>query len=593
MMRLTREIKLEKLLLLLFGSGSLVFLGVFYTHHLYQKEQLQLFEVTFMYFFQMISHQGGLSVYVGEFFIQFFHLPFAGAIIITILLLLFQKITARLLFKITGKSPLILFSFLPAIGYWILLLNDFYSLSGLAGLLISVTASCIYLNLKESGSRTISAMFLIPAVYWLTGGAYLVFALIIIVTEILLRFKREEKRAPVSLLVLLVYLLLTIFVPLIAREFIITDMILQSYLSESYYKIRIFFPLPLIVIFISFPLLILFQQFLPDNFSVKQLRTITIISLVLLLVLPVWGVVHFSDFKAEKEMAYENLVYKEEWGKIIDRAEKEQPFSPVSILAVNLALAETGQLSSKMFQFDQKKNSLFLEYERRGMTPFIANEPFYYLGLINFAQMFAMETIESTPDAKYPVRAFRRVAETFIINGQYANALKYLTPVSHTLFYRRWAKECMSYLYNEEKINTHPVWGSKRKLASRYNFYYNSKQIDIALRYLLISNPKNRMAFEYLMAYYLLQKNFDGFLGNIHLADEMNYNGLPVVWQQASAYIQTRLTQMPPQLEKFSVSDDVVNSIKSYAQLFSADVQDTVKIRKEFGKTYWYYLHFK
>ena len=592
-MRSTREFAIEKLLLLLFGSGSLVFLGFFYNNHLYQKEQLQLFEVTFSYFFQMISHQGGLAIYLGEFFTQFFRIPFAGAIIITILILLLQRTTARMLVIITGKSTLILFSFLPVIGYWILLLNDFYDLSGLTGLLISLTVACVYLNLTESRSRTISGLFLIPAVYWLTGGAYLVFALIIIVSETIFRLRGDKNRVPESLLVLMIYLLLTIFVPVITREFIITDTILQSYLSEAYYKIRIFFPLQLILIFVSFPLLILIRQFLPEHFSGKLLLRINLISVIILIGLSVWGVVYYGDFKAEKVMAYENLVYSEEWVKIIDRAEKEQPSDPVSILAVNLALAESGQLSSKMFDFNQKKNSLFPEYERRGMTPFIANEIFYHLGLINFAQMFALETIESTPDAKYPVRAFRRVAETFIINGQYDNALKYLTPVCHTLFYRRWARDCMSYLYNEEKINAHPVWGPKRTFSSKYDFYYNSKQIDNALRYLLISNPGNRVAFEYLMAYYLLQKDFDGFIGNIHLADELNYNGLPLVWQQASAYILTRLSQVPPQLEKLRISNDVVNSIKLYAQLFSAEKQDTIKIKKEFGNTYWYYLHFK
>jgi len=591
--RSNREFAIEKLLLLLFGSGSLVFLGFFYNNHLYQKEQLQLFEVTFSYFFQMISHQGGLAIYLGEFFTQFFRIPFAGAIIITILILLLQRTTARLLVIITGKSTLILFSFLPVIGYWILLLNDFYDLSGLTGLLISLTVACVYLNLTESRSRAISGLFLIPAVYWLTGGAYLVFALIIIVSETIFRLRGEKNRVPESLLVLMIYLLLTIFVPIIAREFIITDTILQSYLSEAYYKIRIFFPLQLILIFVSFPLLILIRQFLPEHFSGKLLLRINLISVIILIGLSVWGVVYYGDFNAEKVMAYENLVYSEEWVKIIDRAEKEQPSDPVSILAVNLALTESGQLSSKMFDFNQKKNSLFPEYERRGMTPFIANEIFYHLGLINFAQMFALETIESTPDAKYPVRAFRRVAETFIINGQYDNALKYLTPVSHTLFYRRWAKDCMSYLYNEEKINTHPVWGPKRTFSSKYDFYYNSKQIDNALKYLLISNPRNKIAFEYLMAYYLLQKNFDGFIGNIHLVDELNYNGLPLVWQQASAYILTRLSQVPPQLEKLRISNDVVNSIKLYAQLFSAEKQDTMKIKKEFGNTYWYYLHFK
>ena len=170
------------------------------------------------------------------------------------------------------------------------------------------------------------------------------------------------------------------------------------------------------------------------------------------------------------------------------------------------------------------------------MTPFIAGEPFYYLGLVNFAQMFAMETIESTPDAKYPVRAFKRVAETFIINGQYENAKKYLIPLSHTLFYRRWANECISLLYNEEKINTHPYWGSMRKLIPKYDFYYNAKQIDIALRYLLLSNRENKVTLEYLMAHYLLHKDLDGFIQYLPSTEGLNYKGLPVVLQQARLY---------------------------------------------------------
>jgi hypothetical protein len=108
-----------------------------------------------------------------------------------------------------------------------------------------------------------------------------------------------------------------------------------------------------------------------------------------------------------------------------------------------------------------------------------------------------------------------------------------------------------------------------------------------------MSNPGNKIAFEYLMANYLLHKDLDGFLQYLPSAEGLNYNELPVVWQQASAYIRTRLSVVPPQLDKYPLNIDIVNGIKTYAKLFSEDIRDTSRIKKEFGQTYWYYLHFK
>ena len=583
----------ERSLLLLFGTGLIIFYGFFYNQHLYQKEQLQLFEVTFQYFITRLSHHGGLADWFGEFFIQFFHLPFAGAVIMALLFLLLQAITKKILQKTCILKPLILFSFLPAIGYLLILPDDYYSVSGVFGLLLSLLAALIYSGIEKPRVRSLAGILLLPVVYWLNGGAYLIYTLIIIISELLFRFSRKDLQTPVKIAVLFIYLILAIFVPLIAREFIFKDTLLQAYLSESYYKIRIFFPLPLLLIFISFPVFIIIQQFIPDKLSDNKPGALNIISAFILFALVAWGVTKFSDFKAERRIAYENLVYKEAWEKIIERAEREHPSDRFSMIAVNLALAKTGELSSKMFSFDQGKDRLFADYERRGMTSFIAGEPYYHLGLYNFAQMFAMETIESTPDTKFPSRSFKRVAETFIINGQYDIALKYLEPLSHTLFHRKWAKECMLLIKDGNKITAQPYWSSLRDIKSDYDFYYNYNQQDIALKYLLISNPGNKTAFEYLMAFYLLQKDFDGFLAYLPLADKLNYNGLPIAWQEAAAYISTRVSQLPVQLANYSISADVINNIKSYAQQYSGSRPDTMKMYKEFGNTYWYYLHFK
>jgi hypothetical protein len=592
-MRVNKISASEKIFLVLLCTGSLVFFSFFYNNHLYQKEQLQLFELTLKYFSDAVSRLGGISVYLTEFLIQFFRLPFIGAFIITSMLLLLHLLTKKILYKTSGFSPLILLSFLPAAGYWIILLDDFYNLSGLTGLLISLSAVIIYLNINGSLKRSLFGILLIPVIYWLTGAAYLVFVLTIITAEILFRLKKDWRQDMISIPFMVAYILLTLILPFASRTFLFRDTVLQSFISSAYFRISIFFPAPLVLMFGFFPLSLILNNIKPKIMSEKGSALIDLISIPVIILFLVLGIQSNGNFKDEKAMAYDNLVDSERWDKIISKAEKEKPSDRMSMIAVNLALAKSGELSSEMFRFGQDKNYLFGEYERRGMTSFLTSETFYHLGLINFAQMFAMETIESTPDAKYPSRSFRRVAETYIINGQYKLALKYLTPLSHTLFYHKWAKECISQIKDEDKIASNLYWSQIRKLLPKFDFYYDPGKMDIALKYLLVSNTDNRMAYEYLMAYYLLQKDLDGFLVNLPLAESLNYGELPLAWQEAAAYIETRIKQVPPPLVKYSLRNDVLQNIRSYAEEFTRSRQDTAKMMDKFGNTYWFYLHYR
>jgi hypothetical protein len=227
------------------------------------------------------------------------------------------------------------------------------------------------------------------------------------------------------------------------------------------------------------------------------------------------------------------------------------------------------------------------------MAPFIANEPYFYLGLINFSKMLAMESIESTPDAVIPVRAVKRYVETCIITGQYDVAAKYLRYLQKTLFYKSWANNASKYLYNEDKINAHPLWGRLRTLQVKENFYFQFEQSDMALIYLLRSNPKNRLAYEYLMSSFLLQKDFDQFLKFLPMSHLMNYINTPLVYQEALVYIKTLLPEWPEAMNQYKISDDVQKHIERYAETFkNGGSKDSRLMKQLFGSTYWYYVHF-
>jgi hypothetical protein len=305
------------------------------------------------------------------------------------------------------------------------------------------------------------------------------------------------------------------------------------------------------------------------------------------------GSLFLFNFREEKIIGYENLVYDQNWDKIIKLGEKDRPGGTVELAAINLALAEKGELPDRMFEFPQKKESLFINYTRRGMTPFMASEPYYYPGLVNFSQMFAMETIESTVDAKLPVRSVKRAADTYLLNGQFAIAEKYLVLLKNTMFYKDRAARYLADIEQGRDPVEAPDLASIGKMMPRYDFYYDYQRMDVALKYLLISNPDNRVAAEYLIAWYLLNKDFDGLLQNIDLLKKIYGNSLPVVCQEAIAYILTRIPEDTAGLQSMITDRNVIDRLHAYATLFSSAERDTVRIKKDFGSSYWYYLHFR
>ncbi len=588
------KMPVRNLCLIISGIGSLVFYGIFYYNHLYQREQLQLFQLTIPYLFKNLAVQGGFSIWLGEFLTQFFRVPFAGAVIITSLLFLLQRATEKILSLTPGGRQLQLYSLIPPAGYFFLLADQYYYLSGLIGLDLSLLGILILMRSSKPGFRIPACILTMAALYWLTGAGYIVFAL---VSVILILFSGEEITLKGGLRASLVYSgLLTIIavaIPLAARKYLLTDTLLQSYVSEAWYAVRIFFPLPLVLVLLSVPLLAGLSLLIPSGLHVRQLRLVNGVFFILVSAVSVYGFSRLVDSREERTIRYENLVYDRKWDRIIKTAQKDMPSGMVPVAAVNLALAETGQLPGRMFDFDQGKDFLFINYVRKGMTPFMASETYYYLGLVNFSQMYALETIESTVDAKIPIRSVRRAAETFLLNGQYATALKYLSLARNTVFYRRWADKYISMINSDPVKNDDGELDKIRRLMPKYDFYYDYRRMDIALKYLLVSNPENKLAAEYLAAFYLLNKDLDGFLQSLDILKKLYGDNLPVACQEAIAYVLTRVPQRSEELAPMITDRSVVSRLQSYARLFSESGSDTLKMEREFGRSYWFYLNYR
>ena len=219
-----------------------------------------------------------------------------------------------------------------------------------------------------------------------------------------------------------------------------------------------------------------------------------------------------ANFKAEKIMRYDFMARHQQWNRILETINEEMPNNQIGVTVQNLALAMRGMLAEQGGKYRQNDIAgLLPDVDRDATSPLPTSEAFYQLGMINVAQRTVFEAQEAILDFQKSGRCYKRLAQTNLINGNYEVARKYLMALQKTLFYSDWANETMALLGNEAAIAKHPEYGPLRKSAYKENFYFSDHVTPEMLESLYFGNRENRLAYEYLIAYYMLTGDRDRY----------------------------------------------------------------------------------
>ena len=220
-----------------------------------------------------------------------------------------------------------------------------------------------------------------------------------------------------------------------------------------------------------------------------------------------------ANFKAEKVMQYDFMARHQQWNRILKTINDEKPNNQIGVTVQNLALAMNNMLLEQMFNYNQNGIvGLLPDVNTDATSPLPTAEAFYQLGMIHVAQRTVFEAQEAILDFQKSGRCYKRLAETNLINGDYAVARKYLMALQKTLFYRDWANETLPLLGNEEAIARHPEYGHLRQWAYKNDIYFSDHTTPEMLESLYYSNTDNRLAYQYLLAYYMLTGDREGFM---------------------------------------------------------------------------------
>ena len=573
------------------------------------------------FFVPYLSYPGGPVEYLSAFLSQLFYYSWAGALVITAQAWLMCLCLYYLLKAANSlRSRLICFT-LPILLLVLYTQYTYYFITTMACSVALLTA-CLYLKITLSRANSFSCaiVFLILAViiYYLAGGALLLFAVVCTIYELI-----SKSRYKISLF----YLLSATVVPYILGVLIFQLSIIDAFSNLLpfswkilHYEARKRDVTIVYVLYLLPPLMLLvfgfwrklrerlhFTKNRSGGKSVKKhqkkLSNIPakifswyscspklefVVELLLLLVITGGGVFFSRNDNLRTRFKVDYYSYHKMWPDLLTSA-RHYPTDPFIAHAVNRALYHTGRLGYEMFFWPQHPDYLFLSDKKYKWMYWQIFDVFLDLGVINIAENALTECLEGL--GSRPM-ILQRLALINMVKGNSGSAKIYLGALSKTLFHAEWAKNYLDLLETDPELSTDKYIQHLRSLCLDKDCLTYSLLKETTLSWLLERNSQNRMAFEYLMAWYMLNKHLGKLVQNFERLQDFDYRELPTHYEEA-ALIYIYGTGKSLNLSGYQANPQKRRQIEDFSRLINSYGRDKNaafnEASKKFRNTYFFY----
>ena len=548
--------KLVAFWLIVFGA-LFAFLQMCFEYHFYYIEQSQLFLFSEAYIRNKLLLPGGFSMLVAEFLVQFFIRPYVGALVTAVLLTGVGVCTAGIVKRIAPVSGLFILYVLPMLALLFMHFDFNYRVQGTVCYLMMMALLCGYMRIRNDLFRLVAGCVLVPVLFWLAGSIAVLFAGMVCLFEGL----RKTPKWYISLIGVAEVLLLgvgTVYFSLMGEYRWVFG-------PDLYYHYTLHPKEIIYYSWICLPLVFLVAFFIrnKNSLSGKKWRAgiSCIAQLAMIAAVLWWGMPKYSDAKTLKLKKLDYFARTEQWDKTIEEC-KGKLTNFLYMCHLNMALANKGELSDKMFNFDQRgPQGLLVQWNKSENISCMLSDIYFTMGATASSQEMAFEGYVSAMEDGNP-RMLKRLVQTNLIYGTYPVAEKYISILEKTYAYRDWAQSQRKYLYNDEVVESDPILGTRRRMLPDRNSLAMIKGLAGDLALFLEKGPANSAALQYLGAMYLLAKDLEGFKALLE-----KYYGteflpvLPVHFQEAVIVMSEK---EPDYWKRFNVSETIVARFTDY-----------------------------
>ena len=580
--------KLVAFWLIVFGA-LFAFLQTSFQYHFYYIEQSQLFLFSESYIGNKLVLPGGFSMLVAEFLVQFFIRPYIGALVTAALLTGVGICTAGIVKRIAPASGLFILYMLPMLALLFMHFDFNYRVQGTVCYLMMTALLCGYMRIRNDLFRLVAGCVLVPVLFWLAGSIAVLFAGMVCLFEGL----QKTPKWYISLIGVAEVLLLgvgTVYFSLMGEYRWVFG-------PDLYYHYTLHPKEIIYYSWICLPLVFLIAFFVRNKNSLSGKKLFAGISCIAQLAMIAavlwWGMPKYSDAKTLKLKKLDYFARTEQWDKTIEEC-KGKLTNFLYMCHLNMALANKGELSDKMFNFDQRgPQGLLVQWNKSENISCMLSDIYFTMGATASSQEMAFEGYVSAMEDGNP-RMLKRLVQTNLIYGTYPVAEKYISILEKTYAYRDWAQSQRKYLYNDEVVESDPILGTRRRMLPDRNSLAMIKGLAGDLALFLEKGPANSAALQYLGAMYLLAKDLEGFKALVE-----KYYGteflpvLPVHFQEAVIVMSEK---EPDYWKRFNVSETIVARFTDYKKQVLANRNNSAiagLLNRSYGNTYWFYFMFK
>jgi hypothetical protein len=592
----------NKLLHILNDLFSLIFLLLFIIavkpELIYHYQQLG-FSTAKTFFSEFSSYPGGIVEYISLYLFQFYTKAFWGALVSTIVLASILTMAGEIVKKgnslingILRLLPVVLLGILftdytihPVFPVMVLFLFIFFFLFKLvADSKLSVAVQLV-LNL-----------IIFSIAYYITGGY--IFMILSGSAVIYLLFTNRKNWLFSAALITALFLVL----PYLAQSVFFINS------KDAYFKLVPYFFIYKPGFFLygalfSLPFILLIHQVITKLNNQKADENNSFIhsdkfqAFQVVFMILVFAIVFLLNIDSQKrhKIDIDYLASQQKWDDLLKLTEKETSNDRLIQFQISRALYHTGELTEKLFDYPQNwgADGLLLTRYFEEIILIPTTELYFDFGYINEAFHYANEAISLKEDS--PLLLEQLILANLVAN-KYPAAQIYINVLKNNPFFKNKALKYEQYINGKGLPEIGNLIAEKRKLMPVTDFAVNKKLPQDELLFLLTDRPENKMIYEYLMTFFLLENDIPSFFKYYSLGKNFGYKKLPKVFQEALILYMYDLSRQGKKMGNIRFDKEIATQFSEYLSILKTYNGDIAQARplleKKFGNTYWFYIHY-
>ncbi len=312
---------------------------------------------------------------------------------------------------------------------------------------------------------------------------------------------------------------------------------------------------------------------------------------------------------------------REEWDQVLRLGRRVAPqwYSQHVVHDVNMALYHVGRLPYDLFAYRQFASPvvvathpgpnalLFLDLDAFALRKL--GDFHFHLGRLNDAEYYVHESFVRRPSAEC-LRLLTRIA---LAKDEVDQARTFLNVLRDDWVFGAWAEDWLRRLQGAADVPADAEIDAVRRLRLVEEDIHHTAEFvanpiiagrKVSTRKQIVSalaqNPHHRMAFEFLMAWYLIDARVTEAVALLPLAANFSYPAIPPLYEEAAmiharVYERRKMADGPMQVYGCAISEDTLRKIRQLdAALGSkkADDKETARIAKELGLSYFDFYYY-